>query len=236
MKRALLLAALVVASSACVAPPADEHVSAPATIGTTRVLVGDSATEVRRKAARQSSVRVRAVSCDGVATGSGFLLDDRRMVTNRHVIAGAYKVDVETWDGSTLSLRIVSSANIADLGIVTLASEVPSPATLAEDEAAPGDDVYAAGYPLGDAFTLTSGHVVDVVDNPGLGNSGDTIRMNAEIHPGNSGGALLDNDGQVVAVVYAIEKATGLGLAIPVSRLKSVMANPSAFAPVKACE
>ena len=59
------------------------------------------------RAARTMTVRVRNTGCQGVATGSGFALDRHTLITNRHVLAGADELELDTWDGRSLT---VSSA------------------------------------------------------------------------------------------------------------------------------
>ncbi|MCD9623932.1 trypsin-like peptidase domain-containing protein [Rhabdothermincola salaria] len=62
------------------------------------------------------------------------------------------------------------------------------------------------------------------------------MRTTARVEPGNSGGPLLDANGDVVGVVFAIETETGYSLVIPIGVVKSLVANPVQFRPVVACE
>ena len=65
--------------------------------------------------------------------------------------------------------------------------------------------------------------MVDQVDGDQLDDSVAVLRINARVEHGNSGGPLLDASGRIVGVVYAIERATDYGLAIPVSSLKRLL-------------
>ncbi len=101
-------------------------------------------------------------------------------------------------------------------------------------KAAQGADVAAVGYPLGGPFTITEGVVIDRIDGFDFNVPGDILRISAEVQPGNSGGPLLDRRGRVAGVVYAIERATGLGLAIPMDTV-NMLIDDAGFEAVPAC-
>jgi len=86
-----------------------------------------------------------------------------------------------------------------------------------------GEPVDAVGYPKGRRLTFSPGEVVDRVDGSLFGESTDTLRITNTIHPGNSGGPLVDEDGNVVGVVFAVERSTGYGLAVPIDALTRAM-------------
>lgn len=91
-----------------------------------------------------------------------------------------------------------------------------------------------AGYPLAGKLTLSQGTVIDRVDGRPFGIPGQVLRLSARVEHGNSGGPVLDRYGKVVGVVYAIEVATGFGLAIPVDTLRS-LARTGGFEAVPPC-
>jgi S1-C subfamily serine protease len=76
--------------------------------------------------------------------------------------------------------------------------------------------------------------VVDFVDGSNLGVPGEVMRLTANVQPGNSGGPVLDGRGHVVGIVYAIELATGYGLAIPPDTLRT-LTSAGGFQRVPAC-
>jgi len=183
---------------------------------------------VRR--ARSLALRVRAISCGEVGTASAFLLDARTLVTNRHVVEGARRLDLETWDGRRARVGAVTQGVGPDLGIVRLRGGVPAgmrPARLADADPRPGARVHAIGFPGGGRLRVTSGRVLDTRADVELGSLGRIVRVTARIRPGNSGGPLVDGTGFVVGVVYAIERSTGHGLAVPVSGFRLVLEEPS---------
>lgn len=168
------------------------------------------------------TVRVRNLSCSGVGSGSGFALDRHTLVTNRHVVAGAERVEVETADGRSLSVSTTSVGVLGDVAFVRVKDRLPAVADTG-GSAAEGADIAAVGYPLGGPFTVSRGVVVDRVDGAVFTIPGDVVRVTARVVPGNSGGPLLDARGRVAGVVFAIETATGLGLAIPMDTVDQLL-------------
>jgi S1-C subfamily serine protease len=168
--------------------------------------------------AERLTVRVRNVTCEGLATGSGFAVDPHVLVTNRHVLAGATELEVDTWDGHTLDVPSAAVGALGDLGVVVVDGTLPQVGEFGP-QAKQGDVVTAVGYPLGGPLTLSDGVVVDRVPGAGFGIDGAVLRLTAKVQPGNSGGPLLDTRGRIVGVVFALEVKTGFGLAIPVDTL-----------------
>ena len=195
---------------------------APAAKGIVRVAVPTLNQDSFRRRATQITVRVRNLTCEGVARGSGFAIDTRTLVTNRHVVAGADRLEVNTADGRTLDVSTAQVGVLGDVAFVTVDGTLPVSANL-DGRAPQGADVAAVGYPLGGPFTITRGVVIDHIDGFDFNVPGDILRISAEVQPGNSGGPLLDRRGRVAGVVYAIEIATGLGLAIPMDTVNALI-------------
>jgi S1-C subfamily serine protease len=195
-------------------PSVGSEVSAPIP-----TLARDSA----ERKARRGTLRVRNTACDGVSTGSGFALDAHTLITNRHVLAGASLLEVSTWSGRTLDVDSASVSRLGDLGIARVERRLPEVLPLGR-QVASGASVTAVGYPLGGELRLLPGVVVDYVSGGKFGIPGHVMRLTANVQPGNSGGPVLDARGRVVAVVFAIELATDLALAIPVETLRGLVA------------
>lgn len=183
--------------------------------------------------ARRLTVRVRNIGCEGLATGSGWALSRTLLVTNRHVLAGAESLELDTWDGHDMRVATPSVGRLGDLGIVRVAGTLPQVGKLG-GAVASGDRVTAVGYPLGGELRLTAGVVVNLVRGAPFDVPGEVIRLTAPVRPGNSGGPLLDRAGKIVGVVFAKEIATGLTLAIPVGTLTSLVRSGD-LAPVPGC-
>jgi S1-C subfamily serine protease len=175
-----------------------------------------------RRRAERMVVRVRNVSCLGVGTGSGFALDEHTLLTNRHVLAGADSVEVSTWDGHSLKVATAEVGALVDLGIATVSGTLPSAGSRFADPRA-GGRIEVVGFPLGGPLTFSGGRVLDFVAGSRFGIPGPVMRITANVEPGSSGSPVLDAQGRVVGIVYALEVATGLGLAIPLETLRTLV-------------
>jgi serine protease Do len=148
---------------------------------------------------------------DGSGAGSGFVISpDGLAVTNNHVVAGAATLEVyvggELDESYNATILGVSECN--DLALIDINGPDDMPHLQWYDgDITPGLDVYAAGYPLGDPeFTLTRGIIAKAEaggDLTGTSSIDHTVEHDAAIQPGNSGGPLVNEAGQVVAVNYA---------------------------------
>ena len=191
------------------------------------------ALESAERRARRLTLRVRNIGCEGIATGSGWALSPHLLVTNRHVLAGADQLELNTWNGRDLQIDAAKVGRLADLGIVHVSARLPQVGELGANVVS-GDHVTAVGYPEGGELRLLPGVIVDHVDGSKFGVLGRVIRLNAKVRPGNSGGPLLDSRGKIVGVIFAREIATGLALAIPVATLKSLIRSED-YSPVPPC-
>jgi serine protease Do len=165
--------------------------------------------------------------------GSGILLDrDGHILTNNHVVENADAISVRFFDGTTKSAKLVGSDPYADLAIVQVEGPVNVPiARLGDSDAMRvGDWVVAIGSPEGLDWTVTAGiisakHRRDVGGEESTGLE-DYIQTDAPINRGNSGGPLLNLDGEVIGVNTVIVSESngseGLGFAIPVSLVRKI--------------
>jgi S1-C subfamily serine protease len=183
--------------------------------------------------ARRLTVRVRNVSCLGVGVGSGFAIAKDVLITNRHVLAGAERIELSTWDGRTLPATAAEVGVLGDLGVAYVAGALPQVGTYGAPPRA-GDAVTAVGYPGGGELTLSPGTVVDLRPGRRYGIEGRIMRVTARVIPGNSGGPVLNSRGKIAGVVYAYEIATGFGLAIPVDTLRRLV-REGGYEPVPPC-
>jgi 2-alkenal reductase len=181
-----------------------------------------------------------------IAQGSGFVIDnDGHIVTNEHVVEGASDIEVDFTDGRKAWAELVGTDLDSDLALlrVDLPGASLSPLPLGDsDEVRVGDLVVAIGNPFGLTGTLTLGVVSAIgrtLDSQratpggdGFYAAGDILQTDAALNPGNSGGPLLNMQGEVIGVNRAIRTEaftvsgdaanSGVGFAIPINIVRRV--------------
>jgi putative serine protease PepD len=150
------------------------------------------------------------------AQGSGFVYDERgHVITNQHVVDGATSVEVTLWNGKSYDATVVGSDPSTDVAVldVDAPASVLEPLELADSSSLEvGDAVVAIGSPFGLEQTVTTGIVSALhrqITAPNDFAIDDAIQTDAAINHGNSGGPLLDLNGDVVGVNSQIESESG---------------------------
>jgi 2-alkenal reductase len=172
------------------------------------------------------------------AEGSGYIIDSEgHIVTNNHVIAGGADFEVQFYDGTTAHATLVGTDDLQDVAVLKLDDPSKAPATLSfanSDDVQVGDDVIAIGNPFGEYPNSVTTGIVNGVDrslNTGEGyRLPNLIQHDASIYPGNSGGPLLNADGEVIGmnVAKAVDQMMGtqdsnIGLAIESNAIKAIV-------------
>ena len=127
-----------------------------------------------RRRAERLVVRVRNINCLGIETGSGFALDAHTLLTNRHVLAGADRVEVSTWDGHLLRASTAKVGALVDLGIASVSGRAAERGHGRSRSLTAGERIAVVGFPLGGPLTFSSGRILDFVDGwlaPGEGDA-----------------------------------------------------------------
>jgi S1-C subfamily serine protease len=247
-----LTAVLVVALVTCLGGAAVGHWSATvmaafttanatsATDGT-----GEQPTDRFAKVAanvEDSVVTIEAKSKDEGSQGSGVIIDDQgHIVTNNHVIADAaakpadYSLTVVFNNGKDVPATLVGRDPKTDLAVLKVDdTQKLSVAKLGNsDDLKVGEEVVAAGAPLGLRSTVTRGIISALhrpVSLPGEGDGPatviDAVQTDASINHGNSGGPLINMNSEVIGINTAgkslSDSASGLGFAVPVNEVKAV--------------
>jgi Do/DeqQ family serine protease len=163
--------------------------------------------------------------------GSGVIVSpDGYILTNHHVVEGAQQITVELTDNRVFNAKLVGSDQPSDLAVLKIdATNLPVLSLGDSDRAQVGDIVLAVGNPLGIGQTVTSGIISAKGRTTGLGDGGfeDFIQTDAAINRGNSGGALVNTNGELIGINSQILSPSGgsigIGFAIPANMARDVM-------------
>jgi len=209
---------------------------------------GETATEIASVTTEisQSSINaqklyesVRKAACeitDGEEWhGSGFVLDNRGyIITAHHVIDELDKIDVILYDGTICSASIVGSCQYSDVAVLEIEETANlEPLDLADSSTVvPGETVMILGSPFYLPGTITSGIVGKTQGAEAIsGNdwvTANLVQYDAASNPGNSGGPLVNSEGEVIGMVIArVDPALGSGInwAVSSNKLKRVAAS-----------
>ena len=162
-------------------------------------------------------------------SGTGFVIsEDGYILTNNHVVEdafkGGYTVTVKFYDGTSYEAAIVGVEDDNDIAVLKIDATGLSPAAIADsDKMLVGESLYVVGNPLGElTYTMTSG-IVSALDRSIATSANVSVNMfqlDAAVNSGNSGGPVYNARGEVIGVVTAKYKDTGvegLGFAIPIN-------------------
>jgi putative serine protease PepD len=167
------------------------------------------------------------------AQGSGWVYNSSgNIVTNEHVVDGASSISVRFWNGKTYSASVVGTDKSTDLAVIKVdapSSELHPLSVGNSADLQVGDGVVAIGSPFGLEETVTSGIVSALhraIEAPNNFTINDSVQTDAAINHGNSGGPLLNSQGQVVGVNAQIRSDSGgnegVGFAIPSNTVRSI--------------
>jgi serine peptidase DegS len=161
--------------------------------------------------------------------GSGVVMtSDGYIVTNYHVIQSATKIIVSLWDNTLLEASLIGSDSVTDIAVLKIEAVNLIPAVFANsDNSQTGDIVLAIGNPYGLSQSVSLG-IISAKGRSGLDVSTieNFIQTDAAINEGNSGGALINANGEVVGIstaTYNQNGAQGINFAIPSNATKRIM-------------
>jgi putative serine protease PepD len=207
--------------------------------GTNASAAPDGTVAAAAATAMPSTVDIRVTTGQGTAEGSGVVLtSDGDVLTNNHVVAGSTgPISVTLADGSTHTATVVGTSPSYDLAVLKLngVSGLTAATLGRTSDVQVGQQVVAIGSPQGLTGTVTTGIVsalnrtVAVQGEDGTGVVYNGLQTDTAINQGNSGGPLVNLDGQVVGINSAIATSgsgstgsIGLGFAVPVDQARRV--------------
>ena len=182
----------------------------------------------------QSTVNVESEGCGGLHEGSGFVVGPDVVVTNAHVVAGGQRIRLRRPDGRLVRARIVVFDDDRDLAVLTAEGLNLAPLPIAE--ASRGLQGAVLGYP-GGQNTVRVAPAVVADEQPTVGRDiygqdrtrRQVLFLAASLRPGDSGGALIDGEGRVVGVAFAIAPdRPGTAYAVDDSELRAALGAPRA--------
>lgn len=192
-------------------------------------------------------VAVMAFTDQGLSLGSGFVYDtEGHIITNYHVIAGSTDFEVDFPSGLKAKATLTASDTDSDLAVlkVNVPADQLQPLSLGDsDKVQVGQTVIAIGDPFGLNGTMTAGIISSkgrvmqsehAAPSGGYFSEGDLLQTDAAINVGNSGGPLVDLNGNVIGINRAIQTSStvtvgtepgniGIGFAIPINIVKHVV-------------
>jgi len=192
------------------------------------------------EATQASVVKIRAIapSCQKVLEGSGFVLSPDRVMTNAHVVAGANTVTVEA-SGNPYDATVVSYDPTVDIAILSVPNLPPGPLAFANTPVKSGTEAIVMGYPGGGGFVATPARIRELIElsGPDIYRSATVNRevytVRASVEQGNSGGPLIDLNGQVLGVVFgAAVDENDTGFVLTAKEVAAQLAHIGDTAPV----
>ncbi len=179
------------------------------------------------------------------ASGSGVIItEDGYIVTNNHVIDGADEINVTLANKKSYKATLIGQDPNSDLAVIKIEGKAfPYIVYGNSDDAKLGQWVLAIGYPFSLDVTVTAGIIsakarsIDINGRQGANPIESFIQTDAAVNPGNSGGALINTNGELIGINSAIASPTGsyagYSYAIPVNMVKKIVTDIVKFGTVQ---
>jgi serine protease Do len=201
--------------------------SDPVSVPTSATAAPPAAAQPAAAAARRAPMTTKEIAAFALpstvsircpnSVGSGFFVTDELVLTNAHVLCpGNGAIEVVRSDGQTQTGMAVQSDTFLDLAVIRVPGAEAAPLPIGDaGTLAVGEQVVVIGSPMGFEFTVHGGAISNLSRTLfGL----SYLQVEAKVNPGNSGGPVLNDQGQVVGVVSLKHtEAEGIGLALPIN-------------------
>ncbi len=156
-----------------------------------------------------------------LAQGTGFLITgDGYILTNAHVLSGASYANAYTYDSQRHSAKLIGYDSDLDVALLKISGTYKSLELGDSDSVRLGEKVIAIGNPLGLSFSTSEG-IISARDREGINNLPYYFQTDASLNPGNSGGPLINTDGEVIGINnFKITSGESLGFALEINYAK----------------
>ncbi len=220
--------------AAAKAMPAVVHIKSVRTVTSTFY---DPFYDLFGRAPRQFNNRQQVSSGSGVIIGA-----DGYIVTNNHVIKDADELTITLYDDRTFSAKVVGTDPSTDIALLQIdARDLPTLSLANSDEVVVGEWVLAVGNPFSLSSTATAGIISAIGRNLEIIKDQmaieSFIQTDAAVNPGNSGGALVDLQGNLIGVNTAIASPTGTyagyAFAVPANLVKKIVSDLKTYGTVQ---
>lgn len=192
-------------------------------------------------ALRRSVLRIHGVapSCQRALEGSGFVVAPDRVMTNAHVVAGTTNVTVDSARGA-LAAQVVLFNPSVDIAVLAVPGLSAPALPLDKSPGQTGESAIVLGYPHGGPYTASAARIREIYDlsGPNIYQS-DTVdrevyTVRGRVQAGNSGGPLVTASGEVLGVVFGVDRADPeTGFALTLNQIRDQLAAaPRSAAPV----
>lgn len=160
-----------------------------------------------------------------ISQGSGFIVaDGGYIVTNAHVMEGAKAASIITYDGEDHGVIVIGKDNKMDIALLSINTTYYNSLSLANsNNAQVGEKVIAIGNPLGLQFSVSEG-IISAVHREGGNGINAYIQTDAALNPGNSGGPLINKEGEVVGINnFKVGDSENIGFALESNYIKNII-------------
>lgn len=177
----------------------------------------------------ESSIKSVVTIRTDVAQGTGFIItDDGYIVTNAHVLADsngylAQNIRAITSEAQTISATFIGFDDNFDIALLKVSGNFDSIRLGNSDNVQIGEKVIAIGNPLGLQFSVSEG-IISAVNREGSNGEKAYIQTDAALNPGNSGGPLINKQGEVIGINnFKVSGGESLGFALESNYIKSAI-------------
>lgn len=163
----------------------------------------------------ESSIKSVVTVRTDIAQGTGFLItDDGYIVTNAHVLSGGREVYVLDYNQNKLATEFIGYNADLDIALLKISGNYEYLELGNSDDISVGEKVIAIGNPLGLQFSVSEG-IISATNREGPTGIEAYIQTDAALNPGNSGGPLIDKNGEVIGINnFKVGEGESLGFAL----------------------